>query len=250
MHERLPHAPVPSPVLPFSCAEPKLWRFAPNDKPSGAIQKKVAFKKQKAIFSIVRATHQKGPLAGNVTNNVITFLRGADGNNDKLRATVAPLLLGERLKWNAEQVAFGVRVYTKKQAAKLLAAFRASLGADATDVPDAVDDAPWTDDTNAAVSIVPCKEIVDADASAQFADAQETSNERDVILLDGVTYPLKEALKEMGFVWTTDFNNIPGANHWVAQADDARADIRKVAALFDEWGWVVTIYDGVDENDN
>ena len=50
------------------CAEPnpKLWRFTPIDKSAsrGGISKKANARKQKAIFNIVRATHQKGPLAG------------------------------------------------------------------------------------------------------------------------------------------------------------------------------------------
>ena len=139
------------------------------------------------------------------------FVRPANGDNAKLRATLEPLLLGERLKWNPDKVAFGVRVYTKKQAAQMLAALRSDAGAGAADLPDAVADEPWTDDTNAAVAIVQCKRIHDENTDGQFADDSAAVTEEDVILLDGVTYPLKENLKEMGFQWTGDFNNIEGA---------------------------------------
>ena len=193
-----------------AAASKKLYTFKPSataGNTSGAF-KKAAFKKQKALFSIARAKHQKGPLAGSFTNHIISFLRGANLDNDKLRAALTPFLLGERLKWNNDQVAFSVRIYTKKQAAKILAAMRAYLGAaDAADLPEAVDDAPWSDDTNAAVSVVPCKRI---DENANLQDGGAFA-EDDVILLDGVTYPLKEELKEMGFRWTTDFNGIEGA---------------------------------------
>ena len=103
----------------------------------------------------------------------------------------------------------------------------------------------------------------------------------DVFLLDGVTYPLKEPLKDLGFRWTTDFNNMGGAvrahtppprplrpvparppivpaschrphpcarapqNHWVRPADGF--DVESVVSLFDEWGWNVTVFDGVDD---
>lgn len=135
-----------------------------------------------------------------------------------------------------------MRIYTKKQAAKILAAMRAYLGAaDAADLPEAVDDAPWSDDTNAAVLVVPCKRV---DENANLQDGG-TFAEDDVILLDGVTYPLKEELKEMGFHWTTDFNGIEGANHWVRPALDF--DTNTVVDLFDQWGWLVTLYDGLEE---
>ena len=42
-----------------------------------------------------------------------------------------------------------------------------NLGAaDAADLPEAVDDAPWSDDTNAAVPVVPCKRV-DENANMQ-----------------------------------------------------------------------------------
>eukprot|EP00964_Phaeocystis_antarctica_P162551 scaffold137031_cov341-Phaeocystis_antarctica.AAC.1 len=91
-----------------AAASKKLYTFKPSataGNTSGAF-KKAAFKKQKALFSIARAKHQKGPLAGSFTNHIISFLRGANLDNDKLRAALTPFLLGERLKWNNDQVAF------------------------------------------------------------------------------------------------------------------------------------------------
>ena len=73
-------------------------------------------------------------------------------------------------------------------------------------MPEEIDPAPWNDDTIAAVAVVPCKKITTSEVNGVRDDF-----ESDVILLDGVTYPVKETLKEMGFVWTTDFNGIDGA---------------------------------------
>ena len=316
------HAPTPAPQhtarrrpQPFCAAhrlpalaavEKKLWKgLKPRCEPGSgaAVHKKASSRKQKALFNVVRAAHQKGPHAGSFTNHVIAFLRGSNMDNDKLRAALAPFMLGERLKWNQEQLAFALRLYSKKQAAKVLAAMRAYLPAsDAADLPEAVDDAPWCDDTNAAIDIVPCKRILEPFVS-QFDDGAASSagaTTEDVVLLDGSTYPHKEPLKDMGFKWVVDFNGIPGAvrappsppppppapaparapalacelqprtaqptqpsapaparaadrppppprsqNHWVRPADGF--DIQTVVDLFDTWGWVVTVYDGVEE---
>ena len=227
------HAPTPAPQhtarrrpQPFCAAhrlpalaavEKKLWKgLKPRCEPGSgaAVHKKASSRKQKALFNVVRAAHQKGPHAGSFTNHVIAFLRGSNMDNDKLRAALAPFMLGERLKWNQEQLAFALRLYSKKQAAKVLAAMRAYLPAsDAADLPEAVDDAPWCDDTNAAIDIVPCKRILEPFVS-QFDDGAASSagaTTEDVVLLDGSTYPHKEPLKDMGFKWVVDFNGIPGA---------------------------------------
>lgn len=75
-----------------------------------------------------------------------------------------------------------------------------------------------------------------------------TSQSEDVLLVDGDTYHFRDALKEKGFSYQRDFNGDDGANVWVAPAADVEAD--DVAALFEEWGWQVEVFDGLEEDDD
>ena len=101
----------------------------------------------------------------------------------------------------------------------------------------------------------------------------------------GAEWPLpgvESRLKELGFEWNVDFNNIEGAvrgarapapprpharrllapprahrvavpsraaqNHWVRPAFGF--NIQEVIDLFDSWGWVVNVFDGLEEDVN
>ena len=100
----------------------------------------------------------------------------------------------------------------------------------------------------------------------------------------GAEWPLpgvESRLKELGFEWNVDFNNIEGAvrgarapapprpharrllapprahrvavpsraaqNYWVRPAFGF--NIQEVIDLFDSWGWVVNVFDGLEEDD-
>jgi hypothetical protein len=255
---------------------PPTTRRANNNKKSVAKQRK-----QDALFEVERAQHMQGDLAGNVTDNNRLWVRPADGDNATLKRVVGPFLLGgAKLKWGDEKTAFGVRVYTKEQAALILAALRSETNW--RGLPSAVADEPWEGanaHTNAAVHIVQCKRVVDEKGALLPEPA-------DVILLDGVTYPLREELKEMGFVWTIDFNGVDeqeraratvlrastpprpspsnhprpstatpspcrmlgcpcAQNHWVCNAKDF--DLNDAIELFTKWGWTVAVYEGLEE---
>ena len=98
---------------------------------------------------------------------------------------------------------------------------------------------------------------------------------------------MESRLKELGFEWNVDFNNIEGAvrgarapappralhpprpharrllapprahrvavpsraaqNYWVRPAFGF--NIQEVIDLFDSWGWVVNVFDGLEEDD-
>ena len=172
----------------------------PRTGPKKTISKQ---RKQDALLEVERAKHMQGDLAGNDSDNNRMWVRPADGDNATLKRVIEPFLLGgAKLKWNDEKTAFGMRVYTKEQVALILAALRSATNW--RGLPSAVADEPWEGanaHTNAAVHIVQCKRVVDEKGALLPEPA-------DVILLDGETYPLREELKEMGFVWTIDFNGV------------------------------------------
>ena len=140
-----------------------------------------------------------------------------------------------------------------------------------------VDELDWNNTNDPEIGIVPTTEVPDqTNHESQFSDFAAMS--KDVVLLDGPVFPLKESVKPFGFNFERNFNGIPGAVrarpapcpasplgasaardladrraraatqdycvYWVAPV--SAETINAVAKLFNEWGWKVTIYDGAE----
>jgi len=48
----------------------------------------------------------------------------------------------------------------------------------------------------------------------------------------------------LNFTYVENFNGVEGQDNWVAPAD--QTDLDALGALFDEWGWEATLYDGAE----
>ena len=75
------------------------------------------------------------------------------------------------------------------------------------------------------------------------------------LMLDGHVYPVREAVKELGFVWTRSIAGKDGFDYWLKvlpEDDDGEETTAKVKAVFEGFGWIVTTHvadcnDWVDE---
>ena len=146
-----------------------------------------------------------------------------------MRELVKPFQLDQQPRWNMDAKAFRLKVYTPVQSQRLLTAMRAKYKESADVLPTSVDDLDWTTDKALPhVDIVPAKQIVG------------DNEERDVTVLDGNIYPLKETIKAMGFTYVRDLNGMAGHDYWLSPLQQ---DYEAVAAVFLEWGWTVTVHD-------
>ena len=150
---------------------------------------------------------------------------------------IEKLMLGEKFRWNVDAKCFFGRVFSKTQALKIAKMFAAIPGVEPDNVFSEIREDDWHPSAHPSVGIVPCKEIVPGTDSSVV-------QERDVVLLDGFTCPLRGEIKEMGFGWVKNFNGIEYEDHFVADMRDGL--LERVALLFDEWGWDVTVYDGAE----
>jgi hypothetical protein len=69
-----------------------------------------------------------------------------------------------------------------------------------------------------------------------------TIEDEDVLAVGGTTFPFKETLKELGFTYFNDDR----MSWWIKAKEDV--DVDEVTALFEEYGFAVEVYDGVDDD--
>jgi hypothetical protein len=186
-------------------------------------------KKSKGTFALVAAEYQKGDKAKQRTGNI--YMRGKPryGHNEAYKNALGKHTLAEAIRWNNEHVAYTVKVYTAKQARKLLKAARELDGGE-EDLPEDIDETVFEGANAAAIDVVPLK--VDDD---------------DMIGVTGTTYPWKDELKERGFKYTQEVNGEEGLAMWLAAKDTV--DMDDLTGAFQEYGFAVDVWDGVEGDD-
>lgn len=153
------------------------------------------------------------------------------GFNTAYRALVAALLYGEDIRWNNELKVYTAKVHTAVQAQGILDAMR-TLDGHGDDLPTTIDEAIFERATPAVVQFVPDTLILGA-----------TSHSQQVLLVVGLTFPLKSMLREKGFVYERNFNNREGFHAWAAPIE--KVDVEELASLIEEKGFIVEKYDGM-----
>jgi hypothetical protein len=221
----------PARKQPATTTKPKKtfsFAKAPRTSSDGSSSKKAGrrrtTKKSIATFELFAAEYQKGEKAGQKSGAVYQRGRPRYGANEPYKKGFAKYLLGEFLRWNDDSKMYQVRVWTPKQARKLLKAARELEGGE-EDLPEDIDEAIFDGATEAAIDVVPIK--VEGE---------------DMVAVMGTTYPWKDELKERGFTFTTEVEeDVP---MWVAPK--ASVDMDDLTAAFDDYGFTFEVYDDAE----
>ena len=212
----------------------KLIDLSSLRSPSSSASSSKAHKVAKAVFSLVKATYQKGEKKGELSGAI--YFRGKPryANNQKFKDKVVAKLLAESLRWNDEFKLYSAKVYTAVQAGKILEAMRMVSAEDEKDLEDVtIDDIIFANANPAQVTIFP----IEVDGKLNTAIA-------------GSTYPFKKILTDAGFTFHNTVNGEHGVQLWLREDPEAQpeVDVADLTAMFEEYGFVVDTYDGVAED--
>ena len=233
-------APMPprrkQPVAEEPCGKAKLLDLASLRKEGAGIGKastgKMKFKPTSvATWTLIKAKYQKGDKTGQYSGAVYYRGKPRYGQNEKYKEVASAVLLSERLRWNDELKLYTVRVYTATQARKLLAVLKELDGGE-KDLPDDIDETVFTDASPTDITVFPIT-----------VHEGPTSQNQAMIAVAGSTYPFKDTLKERGFAFSGTVNDEEGVNLWLAPQDEV--DQAELVALFEEYGFTVKEFDGV-----
>ena len=202
---------------------------------SASSSKDKTYKVQKAVFSLVRATYQKGDKKDQYSGAI--YYRGKPrwGMNDKYKAKLIPNMLAESLRWNDELKLYSGKVWTANQAQLILDSMRQVSAEDENDLTDVtVDETIFDDAKEAAIKIFP------------ITVAGELN-----LAIGGTTYPFKDILKKHGFGFHNIVNDQP-LQLWLRVEPEAQPDMDAddLEALFDKYGFEVERYEGVEGSDD
>ena len=204
----------------------KMYTFAKVARPEGSSPwtagKRRAGKKSKATFELVRAEYQKGEKVNQFTGNIRKIGKPRFGNNDAYKKKMGALTLAEKLRWNDDLQAYTVKVYTAKQARKMLKVAREIEGGD-EDLPEDVDETVVEEANRACIDLVP----------VQVEDEE-------MLAVMGTTFPWKDELKERGF----KYDESDGTPKWMAPKESVDQD--DLISTFEDYGFTVEVYDGVE----
>ena len=202
----------------------KLPRSSEGGSSLKAGKRRAGKKTSKASYALVACEFQKGDKKKQRSGNINLHTKPRYGQNEAFKTALHKHTLSEKLRWNDELKVYTVKVYTTKQARMLLKAARELEGGE-EDLPDDIDAEIFDGAKSAAVDIVPM-----------------TIEEEEVFAVGGTTFPFKETLKELGFTYFND----DGMSWWIKAKEDV--DVDEVTALFEEYGFAVEVYDGVDDD--
>ena len=176
----------------------------------------------KPHFSIFRPVYQEGERAGEETRNRIVRWRSRYHLKADADAAIRPLILKETPRWMPEPLkVFQAKIFSVVQARTILNALRAVEGeAGAIHLPQDVGDEEFETAKTAHIDVIPLT---------------------DKLMLQGLTFPLMDHLKDLGFTYERDIEEANGVNAYtIAQAD---FDAASMTGLLNQWGWTYELYD-------
>ena len=215
----------------------KLFQFKTSkDSPSKAKTGSFKMSKSKiskAVFSLVKAVIQKGDKAGKESGAIYARMKPKYGQNDTFKEDIRDDLLAEPMRWNDELKVYTVRVYTVKQATMILEKMRKLPGCD-KDLPTEADESVFENAKSTDINIVP-----------MIVHDGPTSQNQDMIALQGATYPFKDYIKDKGFTFHGTVNDMEGINVWLAPT--AEVDTAELTAHFEKYGFTVEEHEGAED---
>ena len=87
--------------------------------------------------------------------------------------------------------------------------------------------------------------VISWKSTGEWDDGQCLYSQQAMIGVTGLTFPFKDELKAKGFTFTNEVNGEEGVQMWLAPQDDV--DAEELIALFDDYGFAVETFDGVEE---
>jgi hypothetical protein len=143
-----------------------------------------------------------------------------------MKTSTVKLFLKEKLRWNDQLKRYRAKVYNAKQAKLILDAMKTVSPEDAADLATTVVDETVFNNANSCdMALMP----LELDGEMMGAVA-------------GCTYPWADELSERGFKFNHLINGAV-ANTWAAPI--AKVDFDEQEALFEEYGFPTTKYDGI-----
>ena len=220
-----------------AAAAPKKFSFKtlPRGEGSGSSWKagrRRSQKKSKASFALMAAKYQKGDKEGQLSGAI--YFNGVPcyGQNEAFKEEMHKHTLAERLRFNDEKKVYSCRVYAAKQARKLLAGMK-TLDGCADTLPDDIDESIFENANPAEIS----------HRDQPRGERRDQPGRR-----HGHHLPtFKDELKEMGFSFHSELNGKEGVQMWIAQGNDLNID--EIIALFEEYGFAVETFDGVEDDE-
>jgi len=195
--------------------------------------KVAANKASSAVFTLIKAKYQKGEKKDQYSGAI--YYRGKPrwGMNEKFKAKVGPKMLAESLRWNDEIKLYTGKIWAAKQAQLILDGMREVSAEDAKDLADVTVDEIIFDDANAAeITMFPAEDELN-------------------LAIGGTTYPFKDILTNHGFTFKNIVNDQP-LRLWLRVEPEGQPDMDAddFEALFEQYGFEVNRYDGVEGDED
>ena len=205
-----------------------------TSSPSSAAPSSTPRKGDKAVFTLMKAKYMKGERAGTYSGSIYFQGKPTYGNNQTFKDKVHPKLISETLRWTDDVKLYSAKIYTYEQAVMVLDAMRQVSEQDEKDLADVKVDATIFEDANEAkITILP----IEVDGELNLA-------------VGGTTYPFAKKIKDEGFQFHKDVNGHT-VKLWLRREAEAhttgRMDANDLEAMFEEYGFTVEIYDGIDD---
>lgn len=240
-----PRAKATAKSAAAAAAKPKRFSFksmprAESSSSSWKAGRRRSGKKSKASFEIKPAEYQKGDKTGEKSGGMLFLGAPSYGKNDTFRDKLVPVLLAETLRWSMELKKFMAKVYTTKQARKILEAMKEVEG-EAHGLPEDIDEEVFVHAKPVSITLIKSMSCQKPD------DPGEEVNEN-YVGVTGNTYPFKEHLKKLGFTFHSNINGHDGVQFWILDKDEA--DVPALVDLFEEYGFDVDEYDELEENED
>ena len=222
-----------------AASKPKLFQFKSVKSTANASfkSKGASFnaksKMSKAVFSLVKAIIQKGDRAGQESGAIYARMKPKYGQNDTFKDDILIDLLAEPLRWNDELKLYTVRVYTIKQATMILEKMRKLPGCD-KDLPTEIDESVFENAKPTDINII-----------SMVVHEGPTTQNQNMIALQGATYPFKDYIKGKGFTFHNTVNNMEGINVWLAPIEEV--DTAELANHFEKYGFTVEEHEGAED---
>ena len=215
--------------------KPKLFdpaKYKIIDKPGTNSKSKYTAKKkvQDAVFKIVAAQFQKGDREKEYTGAMYAWARPRNAKNIEFKEKTEQHLFTEKWRWNERHTVYTSKIWTIKQAQKILDAMLTIDGCK-EDLDAKVDETEFVHANTYEIAIYP--ETIE----------NEDGEKEDVICVlgtNGATYPWKDKLDNMGFKYISTEN----PTKWRASSEDV--NVNDLSDMFREYGFDVEVYDGTE----
>ena len=213
------------------------FKKLPRAGSSGDGKRRKSGKNDAAMISFVRARFQKGTKDKELTGTVYAHFKPRYGNNDKCKEKIHAKSLMETTRWNDELKVYRLRAWSVEQAIMYREAMKMVSEEDEADINKT---APTDEEIAEVFNFPEAKELGIHKMPVTIAG-------QEMIGFGGTTVAFKDEFKERGFSFHRNVINDALVQLWVAPIDTDTTDLE---GMFEEYGFPLEEFDGVDECDD